>query len=139
MFFGANIRYAKYPVAEIMKDFATIKPTVVPMVPRLLNRFYPLLKGVVEKEGNNIKAKAFFGGRLRKLVTGSAPISPVILTFFVQTLGVIIVEGYGQTETCAATCLTYEGDMSYGHVGGVTSATELKLIDVPEMNYTTDK
>ena len=46
MFAGTNIRYAKYPVTEITKDLAEIRPTVLPLVPRLLNRFYPLLKGL---------------------------------------------------------------------------------------------
>ena len=41
---GANINYSKHPVTEITKDFAAIKPTIVPMVPRLLNKFYPPMK-----------------------------------------------------------------------------------------------
>lgn len=50
-----------------------------------------------------------------------------------------MIEGYGQTETTAASFTTYEGDLSYGHVGGPNGVTEFKLVDVPEMNYTTDK
>ena len=41
---GANARYAKYPVAEIFKDLAIIKPTFMPTVPRLLKKFYPIMK-----------------------------------------------------------------------------------------------
>lgn len=52
------------------------------MVPRLLNKFYPVFKGLYEKEGNHNKMKAMFGGRLRKIVTGSAPVAAVILSFF---------------------------------------------------------
>jgi len=32
-----------------MKDLATIRPTTIPIVPRLLNKFYPLMKGLAEK------------------------------------------------------------------------------------------
>lgn len=49
IFYGADIQYAKHPIAEIVKDFAIIKPTTMPIVPRLLNKFYPILKALVEK------------------------------------------------------------------------------------------
>lgn len=56
------------------------------MVPRLLNKFYPLCKGILEREKGNAKIKGLFGGKLRMMVTGSAPISPEILSFFKKTL-----------------------------------------------------
>ena len=105
---GANIRYAKYPVTEITKDLAEIRPTVLPLVPRLLNRFYPLLKGLVEKEGNFDKVRMMFGGRLRMIITGSAPISKDILKFFKKALNCSIIEAYGQTETMAPSFLICE-------------------------------
>ncbi len=49
IFCGTNIRYAKHPIIEILKDFSAIKPTIIPIVPRLLNKFYPVLKGLYEK------------------------------------------------------------------------------------------
>ena len=39
-----------------------------------------------EKDGHNKKMKAMFGGRMRLMVTGSAPVSPEILTFFQKGL-----------------------------------------------------
>lgn len=72
------------------------------------------------------------------MVTGSAPVSPVILKFYKEALGADIREGYGQTETSGASFITAKGDTDYGHVGGPNSATEFKLVDVPEMNYFTD-
>lgn len=44
---GGNVRYSQFPITEIPKDFARAKPTVTPMVPRLLNKFYPLCKGIL--------------------------------------------------------------------------------------------
>ena len=73
---GANACYAKFPTPEIMKDLAAIKPTFMPIVPRLLNKFYPAMKAIYEKEGSYQKVKAIFGGRMRLMVTGSAPVSP---------------------------------------------------------------
>ncbi len=53
------------------------------------------------------------------MVTGSAPISAEVLTFFMVVLGCDIREGYGQTETTAATFMTSLGEKKAGHVGGV--------------------
>lgn len=46
---GSNIKYAKFPITEIFKDLEQIRPTTTVMVPRLLNKFYPVLKGIREK------------------------------------------------------------------------------------------
>jgi len=88
-----------------------------------LNKFYPLLKGLSDKEGNFDKVKAVFGGRLRCFVTGSAPVAPAILKFFSDALGADAREGYGQTESTAGSFVTYKGDSNYGHVGGPNSCT----------------
>ena len=63
-----------------------IKPTTIPIVPRLLNKLYPAAKGIYERETDKnvakTKIKGLFGGRLRLMVTGSAPVAAEILTFF---------------------------------------------------------
>lgn len=63
-----------------------IKPTTIPIVPRLLNKLYSDAKGIHERETDKnvakTKIKELFGGRLRLMVTGSAPVAAEILTFF---------------------------------------------------------
>jgi long-chain acyl-CoA synthetase len=49
-----------------------------------------------------------------------------------------LVEGYGQTECGAAATITQLGDTSTGHVGGPMPCNDVKLCDVPEMNYVTN-
>jgi long-chain acyl-CoA synthetase len=74
--------------------------------------------------------------QLRFMVSGSAPLSSNVMTFFRCVLGIALVEGYGQTEGTAAATLSHPDDMStVGHVGGPTGATEIVLVDVPEMGY----
>lgn len=46
VYFGANIQYSKHPPSEIVKDLAVIKPTTIPIVPRLLNKLYPIAKQI---------------------------------------------------------------------------------------------
>lgn len=82
------------------------------------------------------KFRDVVGGRVTKMVTGSAPISKDVLNFLKIAFCCPIYEGYGQTETAAAATITCYGDPETGHVGGPVSSIEIKLVDVPEMNYT---
>ncbi|GFQ88898.1 long-chain-fatty-acid--CoA ligase 1 [Trichonephila clavata] len=75
------------------------------------------------------------GGRVRLLVTGSAPLASNVLTFLRCALGCTIIEGYGQTECVAPSTMTLVGDYSVGHVGPPLPCCHVKLVDVPEMEY----
>ena len=48
--------------------------------------------------------KALLGGKVRLMVTGSAPISGEVLDFLKICFCADILEGYGMTETSAASC-----------------------------------
>ena len=64
------------------------------------------------------KVKAMLGGRIRLMITGSAPIAGEVLDFLKICFCSEICEGYGMTETSAATVITKYGDPVTGHVGG---------------------
>lgn len=81
------------------------------------------------------KTKEAFGGRVRLMITGSAPISAEILDFLKVAICCPIVEAYGQTETFAGLCITNPSDSVSGHVGGPVGCIEIKTLDVPAMNY----
>lgn len=76
------------------------------------------------------------GGRVRGILSGAAPLSPEVMDFLRVCFSCEVYEGYGQTETSAGTTLTIMGDWTTGHVGVPTPANEIKLVDVPEMSYT---
>ena len=84
------------------------------------------------------KFREFLGGRVRHMITGSAPISKEILNFLKIAFCCPINEGYGQTECAAAASLTWSQDPTNGHVGAPYPSCEFKLVDVPEMKYTSD-
>lgn len=81
------------------------------------------------------KFKKVLGGRVRLCITGSAPIATEVLDFLKIAFSCEIYEGYGQTETCGGCHVTFGGDVTKGHVGGIVGSFEMKLVDVPEMNY----
>ncbi|HET7754660.1 MAG TPA: long-chain fatty acid--CoA ligase [Anaeromyxobacteraceae bacterium] len=67
-----------------------------------------------------------FGGRMQIFISGGAPLSPKIAWFF-QNVGFVVLEGYGLTETSAATCVNRPGKVKIGTVGPALPGTELKI------------
>lgn len=80
------------------------------------------------------KTKKALGGRVRFCVTGGAPISKDTLQFVICALAPV-VQGYGATETSAASTLTMTFDTKVGNVGPPLGTAAIRLSDVPEMNY----
>lgn len=72
------------------------------------------------------KIRALFGGRVRWLISGSAPLSRDIAEFF-HACGILILEGYGLTETSAAGFVNRPSKYAFGSVGLVAPGTECKL------------
>lgn len=85
---------------------------------------------------NKIKGK--LGGRVRFMGSGASPLSPDVLDFLKICFGGHVVEGYGMTETSCVITRMDEEDNSSGHVGSPNPACEVKLVDVLEMNYTSE-
>ncbi len=81
------------------------------------------------------KLKAKLGGRVRLMITGAAPLSEEVYRFLQIAFCVPVLQGYGLTETSAALSLTRPDDFSTGHVGAPLLSCEVRLYDVPEMNY----
>jgi long-chain acyl-CoA synthetase len=82
------------------------------------------------------KAQQALGGRVRRMMNGSAPLSKDVKEFCQIVFGAAMLEGYGLTETSAViSCSTDEippGD----HIGIPLGNVQICLEDVPEMNYT---
>uniref|UniRef100_A0A8D3CV05 Long-chain-fatty-acid--CoA ligase n=1 Tax=Scophthalmus maximus TaxID=52904 RepID=A0A8D3CV05_SCOMX len=120
---GARVGFFQGDIRLLPDDMKALRPTIFPVVPRLLNRVYDKVQS------------GSLGGRVRVMVTGAAPISPSVLNFLRAALGCQIFEAYGQTECTAGCTFTMPGDATSGHVGAPLPCNIVKLVDVEEMNY----
>ncbi|KIO29189.1 hypothetical protein M407DRAFT_21758 [Tulasnella calospora MUT 4182] len=85
------------------------------------------------------KVQGVLGGQLGALTSGSAPISKDCMNFLKIAFACTVLEGYGLTETCATTTLNWPLDpTSTGTIGPPQTVNEIKLLDVPHMNYTSE-
>ncbi|XP_023346235.1 long-chain-fatty-acid--CoA ligase 1 [Eurytemora carolleeae] len=163
---GGAVGFYSGDLRLVNQDMKALKPTILPAVPRFINRIYDrvvtganrsaisrhifnmalafktdeMYKGVIRN--NSVWDKLVFwsvrkklGGRIRLVIVGSAPLAGNVLTFMRAALGCLIVEGYGQTECVAPCTLTAPGDPQPDQVGPPLPCNNIKLVDVPDMEY----
>jgi len=146
-------------------DASVLKPTMMCVVPLILDRIYKNIIDSVNKRGTNFqkvfefcyryklywtragkttpivdkivfnKIKALLGGRMRFAITGGAPLSPETHDFIRVCLGLTLVQGYTMTETACSGTCMQPDDRSTGRVGPPMAGVEIKLINWEEGNY----
>ena len=78
------------------------------------------------------KVKARLGGRLRRGVSGGAPLATEILEFF-HALDILILEGYGLSECTTGATSNRDDNFKFGTVGQALPGWELKLAEDGEL------
>jgi len=162
---GGKIGYYQGNINELFNDIATLRPTYLIGAPRVWSRLYDKLTLTIDqggglkkkmfymgfaakqaalKRGESTplwdklvfsKTKARLGGRVRFILSGSAPLDPKLGEFLKICFCCNVMEGYGLTENFAGACITPFEETQLGHVGRPLPCCEVKLQDVPEMNY----
>eukprot|EP00672_Neobodo_designis_P011747 CAMPEP_0174877808 /NCGR_PEP_ID=MMETSP1114-20130205/82441_1 /TAXON_ID=312471 /ORGANISM="Neobodo designis, Strain CCAP 1951/1" /LENGTH=1031 /DNA_ID=CAMNT_0016113195 /DNA_START=69 /DNA_END=3164 /DNA_ORIENTATION=+ len=80
--------------------------------------------------------RELLGGRCRLIVSGGAPMSSDTYEFLSVVFCCAVSQGYGLTETCAATSIQRFYDLQKENVGGLLSVCEVKLRDVDPWKHT---
>ena len=112
---------------KIGKNRATLKMNFK-SVPFYLEPLYQLAHLMVFRK---LKERLGFD-RMRIAYSGAAPIAPDVLHFF-QSIGVNLIEGYGQTEGSGVTTASRVGKVKFGMVGPPLPGVEVKIAEDGEI------
>ena len=96
---------------------------------RRAGRTVPPALRVQEKLADRLvfaKVRARLGGRLRLGVSGAAPLGIDVLEFF-HSLGMLVIEGYGLTETSSSLSVNDPDDYRFGTVGHAVDGCDVRL------------
>ncbi|MEW5312614.1 MAG: hypothetical protein WDW38_004237 [Sanguina aurantia] len=121
IFTGTSIGFYSGNVQELLDDVMALRPHLFCSVPRLWNRIYDRVRS---------RAAQYHWAR-------ASPISDEVLDFMRICFGASVMEGYGMTEAACTIAFTRIGDFTTGHVGAPIPCCEVKLVDIPAMNYLT--
>ena len=165
LYYGALSRgtslYFSHP-DRLIEDLASVKPTVVACVPRVLEKVYARLiarsretsgiKGRIARWGLKraqtgadgaaggfvadrlvyTKWRNIFGGQLRWIISGGAALSAEIGGVF-QRAGLTILEGYGLTETSPVIAFNRPEANRIGTVGTPLEGVEVRIAEDGEI------
>jgi long-chain acyl-CoA synthetase len=83
------------------------------------------------------KVQQRLGGRLRLGISGAAPLGVDVLEFF-NSLGMLVIEGYGLTETASSLSVNDPEDYRFGTVGHAVEGCEVRLDEGGEILVRSD-
>lgn len=148
---AATIAYAESP-KNLAFDIKEVKPTILISVPRVFEKINDSIWDKV-RASSLFKKKVFFwatkqkigsfghkladflvfrkmrkqlGGGLRLTISGGASLNPKIARFFLK-IRILILEGYGLTETSPVVSVNLEKNFRFGTVGKVLPGLKVKI------------
>ncbi|KAA8493489.1 Fatty acyl-CoA synthetase A [Porphyridium purpureum] len=164
---GGSVGFSQGNIKLILEDLMACKPTIFVGVPRVFARFEQRIQDAVkegsfikrflfgfakDRQMHNVEALSPSSGlwdglvfskvrarllpRVRMVVSGSAPLNPKTNNFLKVIFNCPVMQGFGLTETVGGLICSYPLSMS-GTCGGPLPGVQVKLVDVPEMNYKT--
>ncbi|MCX6723552.1 MAG: long-chain fatty acid--CoA ligase [Candidatus Staskawiczbacteria bacterium] len=154
---GASIAYAEN-MKQLSANLKEVRPTILVSVPRVFEKFHDaiwdkvnsgskiqrkIFKWALRRQKNTFsykvanflvfrKIQGLLGGKLRLSVSGGASLNENIAKFFYK-IGVLVLEGYGLTETSPVVAVNRENDFQFGTVGKIIPGVEVKISDSKEI------
>lgn len=123
-----------YFVDDLSKLYAymfEVKPTVFASLPRFFEKVYAAVVSKHGKDATSQNLKNAFGGNVRLLTSGGAPLPDEIADFFVKR-DLPILQAYGLTENICVAFNTVE-HLKFGTVGKPMPLCEVKIADDGEI------
>ena len=144
-----GVRYAT-------RYFKEYSPTAVVLVPLFLETIHKKIWAEIKRKGMEKKVRtgiavsdallktgvdireklfsditAVFGGKLKSIVAGGAPLDPQIVKDF-YSFGISVLQGYGITECSPLVSVNRPGKVSFNSVGQPVEGVEVKIEKLPD-------
>ena len=144
VYISAGIRY-------VPKELKEQKPEHLVLVPLYLETFYRRIQATLKEKGKvklvkrmikvsnaarkagiDFRRKLFaeiraaFGGEVKMIISGGAPINPEIIDFF-EAIGITTLNGYGITECAPIIAVNHSRHVVKGSVGSVLDIDHVKI------------
>uniref|UniRef100_A0A8C5X827 Long-chain-fatty-acid--CoA ligase n=1 Tax=Malurus cyaneus samueli TaxID=2593467 RepID=A0A8C5X827_9PASS len=154
---GGRIGFFQGDIRLLSDDMKALRPTIFPVVPRLLNRMYDkifsqadtsLKRWILEFAARRKKAEVRNGIIRNDSLWDKLFFNKIQVSYLRTMTGFLtreylslcqVYEGYGQTECTAGCTFTTPGDWTSGHVGAPLPCNLIRLKDVEELNYFASK
>jgi long-chain acyl-CoA synthetase len=128
---GACTAFAQ-SIITVAGNIAEVRPTLLPTVPRLLESIQSRAMAAAAKGAAPGSLKEQMGGRLRAIVSGGGPLAPETAQFF-SRLGLLVVQGYGLTETAGVVAVQPLDQPKIGTVGPPLEGVEVRIAEDGEI------
>jgi long-chain acyl-CoA synthetase len=155
---GAEV-YISDGIKYVARELKAEKPGHMILVPLYLETFYRKIQATLKNQGKeklvrnmmkvsnvtrkatfgliDIRKKVFaqireaFGGEVKTIITGGAPINQEIISFF-EGVGISILNGYGITECAPIIAVNKSRNVVKGSVGNVLDIDDVKIAEPNE-------
>lgn len=117
--------------ATALDDLREVEPSYFSSVPRLLEKIWAHVASFPPEQRAK-EAKRLVGRRLIQISSGGAPL-PVHVANELRDAGVIVLEGYGLTETSPIISFNRREHWKVGTVGPAIPGVEIKIADDGEI------
>lgn len=111
--------------ARLYEYMLEVKPTVFASLPRFFEKIYAKVVSQFGKDASEQNLKDAFGGRVRLLTSGGAPLPDEIAAFFAER-NLPILQAYGLTENICVAFNTIE-NLKFGTVGRPMPMCEVRI------------